>query len=110
MTDLEDIVEIALQSLGRMVERSNRIEISVENVKSEWLPKPVDEAELPPFTGTVYCAGHKTTGLGTKKWVRCKLDTGVCTDTDDEPSDPFPFNEEWYEVGHSHGDIHVPRA
>jgi len=62
------------------------------------------------FSGTAYIAGRKTTGLGTKQWVRCFLDTATAEDNDGPPPDPFPINEEWYEVSQTSGDIHIPRA
>jgi hypothetical protein len=62
------------------------------------------------FTGTAYIAGRKTTGLGTKAWVRVFLDTATAEDHDGPPPDPFPPNEEWYEVAQTFGNIHVPRA
>jgi hypothetical protein len=62
------------------------------------------------FSGTAYIAGSKTTGLGTKEWVRCFLDTATAEDNDGPPPDPFPPNEEWYEVSQTAGDIHIPRA
>ena len=70
----------------------------------------VQESEGMPFSGTAYVAGFKTTGLGTKKWVRCKLDTGAAMDDDGDPPNPFPPNEEWYEVAKTSGDIHESRA
>ena len=63
-----------------------------------------------PFSGTAYVAGNKTTGLGTKDWVRCFLDTGTAEDNDGPAPNPFPYREEWYEVAYTHGDIHIPRA
>jgi hypothetical protein len=62
------------------------------------------------FTGTAYVAGRKTTGLGTKAWVRVFLDSATAEDHDGPPPDPFPPNEEWYEVAQTFGNIHVPRA
>lgn len=62
------------------------------------------------FSGTAYIAGNKTTGLGTKAWVRCFLDTATAEDNDGPPPNPFPPNEEWYEVAQTPGDIHIPRA
>jgi hypothetical protein len=62
------------------------------------------------FTGTAYVAGNKTTGLGTKKWVRVFLDSGTAEDNDGDPPNPFPPNEEWYEVANTSGDIHCARA
>jgi hypothetical protein len=62
------------------------------------------------FSGTAYIAGNKTTGLGTKAWVRCKLDLATAEDNDGPPPDPFPPNEEWYEVAQTPGDIHISRA
>ncbi len=62
------------------------------------------------FSGTAYIAGRKTTGLGTKKWVRCNLAMATAVDHDGPPPDPFPMNEEWYEVSKTSGDIHIPRA
>jgi hypothetical protein len=62
------------------------------------------------FSGTAYIAGNKTTGLGTKKWVRCFLDTATAEDNDGDPPNPFPPNEEWYEVSKTSGDIHITRA
>lgn len=63
-----------------------------------------------PFSGTAYVAGNKTTGLGTKAWVRCNLELGTAVDHDGQAPDPFPPNEEWYEVSKTSGDIHIPRA
>jgi hypothetical protein len=63
-----------------------------------------------PFSGTVYIAGIWTTGLGTKNWVRCFLDTATAVDHDGPPPNPFPPNEEWYEVSKTPGDIHITRA
>ena len=63
-----------------------------------------------PFSGTAYIAGNKTTGLGTKDWVRCFLDTATAEDNDGPPPNPFPPNEEWYEVVQTPGDIHISRA
>lgn len=63
-----------------------------------------------PFSGTAYIAGSKTTGLGTKAWVRCHLDTATAEDADGPAPDPFPPNEEWYEVSKTSGDIHITRA
>lgn len=63
-----------------------------------------------PFSGVAYIAGHKTTGLGTKDWVRCHLDTATAEDHDGPAPDPFPPNEEWYEVSQTPGDIHISRA
>lgn len=63
-----------------------------------------------PFTGTAYVAGNKTTGLGTKKYVRCFLSMGKAEDHDGPPPNPFPPNEEWYEVSKTSGDIHIVRA
>ena len=63
-----------------------------------------------PFSGTAYVAGNKTTGLGTKDWVRCKLDLATAEDHDGPPPDPFPPNEEWYEVDQTPGDIHISRS
>lgn len=71
--------------------------------------QPQEEDAL-EFTGVAYIAGHKTTGLGTKAWVRCFLDSGTAEDNDGPPPDPFPFNEEWYEVANLSGDIHITRA
>lgn len=62
------------------------------------------------FSGTAYIAGNKTTGLGAKKWVRCFLDTATAEDNDGDPPNPFPANEEWYEVSKTSGDIHIVRA
>jgi hypothetical protein len=62
------------------------------------------------FSGTAYIAGNKTTGLGTKAWVRCFLDTGTAEDNDGPPPNPFPINEEWYEVAQTFGNINIPRA
>lgn len=62
------------------------------------------------FSGTAYIAGHKTTGLGSKAWVRCFLDTATAEDHDGPAPDPFPPNEEWYEVAQTSGDIHICRA
>ena len=62
------------------------------------------------FSGRAYVAGNKTTGLGTKKWVRCFLDSGTAEDNDGPAPNPFPYNEEWYEVASTFGDIHIPRA
>jgi len=66
-----------------------------------------------PFSGTAYIAGNKTTGLNSdssKPWVRCFLDTGTAEENAGPPSNPFPFNEEWYEKAQTSGDIHIPRA
>jgi len=63
-----------------------------------------------PFSGTAYVSGNKTTGLGTKDWVRCFLDTGTAEDHDGPAPNPFPPNEEWYEVAFTPGDIHESRA
>jgi hypothetical protein len=63
-----------------------------------------------PFSGTAYVAGYKTTGLGTKAWVRCFLDKGTAEDHDGPAPNPFPPNEEWYEVSATSGDIHESRA
>ena len=63
-----------------------------------------------PFSGTAYVAGNKTTGLGTKAWVRCNLSLGTAVDHDGPAPDPFPPNEEWYEVAFTPGDIHESRA
>lgn len=63
-----------------------------------------------PFSGTAYVAGNKTTGLGTKAWVRCNLELATAVDHDGPPSNPFPPNEEWYEVSKTPGDIHISRA
>jgi hypothetical protein len=63
-----------------------------------------------PFSGTAYIAGNWTTGLGTKDWVRCFLDTATAVDHDGPPPNPFPPNEEWYEVSKTPGDIHITRA
>jgi hypothetical protein len=63
-----------------------------------------------PFSGTAYIAGNKTTGLGEKDWVRCFLDTATAEDHDGPPPNPFPPNEEWYEVSKTSGDIHITRA
>jgi hypothetical protein len=62
------------------------------------------------FSGTAYIAGNKTTGLGTKAWVRCKLDLATAVDHDGPAPNPFPPNEEWYEVAQTPGDIHITRA
>ena len=43
-----------------------------------------------PFSGVAYIAGNKTTGLGTKDWVRCFLDTATAEDNDGPPPNPFP--------------------
>ena len=63
-----------------------------------------------PFSGTAYVAGNKTTGLGTKAWVRCNLLKGTAVDHDGPAPNPFPPNEEWYEVAFTPGDIQESRA
>ena len=62
------------------------------------------------FSGTAYIAGNKTTGLGTKAWVRCNLELATAVDHDGPAPNPFPPNEEWYEVSKTSGDIHISRA
>ena len=62
------------------------------------------------FTGTAYIAGQRTTGLGTKAWVRVFLSTATAEDHDGPPPDPFPPDEEWYETRNIYGDLHIPRA
>lgn len=70
----------------------------------------IPKASFVSFSGTAYIAGHKTTGLGTKAWVRCKLDLATAEDHDGPAPDPFPPNEEWYEVAKTSGDIHISRG
>jgi hypothetical protein len=60
-----------------------------------------------PFSGTAYVAGRKTTGLGAKAWVRVHLDSATAEDHDGPAPDPFPAEEEWYEVAQTSGDIHA---
>ena len=62
------------------------------------------------FSGTALIAGNRTTGLGTKAYVRCFLDKATAEDHDGPPPNPFPPNEEWYEVSKTSGDIHIIRA
>ena len=63
-----------------------------------------------PHPTRAFIAGNWTTGLGTKTWIRCFLDSGTAVDHDGPAPNPFPPNEEWYEVEFTFGDIHIPRA
>lgn len=83
--------------------------VTVRGTKYE-VKRPGAGGAAMSFSGTAYIAGNKTTGLGTKKWVRCNLATATATDNDGDPPNPFPPNEEWYEVSKTSGDIHISRA
>lgn len=108
------------QELVSQIAALNSRILSLEVAKDTDRPFPVwpnqlvnhfiPEADSMPFSGTAYIAGNKTTGLGTKDWVRCFLDTATAEDNDGPPPDPFPPNEEWYEVSKTSGDIHITRA
>jgi hypothetical protein len=82
--------------------------VTMRGTSSE-IKRPAGGAGM-PFSGTAYIAGNQTTGLGTKKWVRCHLDTATAENNDGPPPNPFPPNEEWYEVSQTPGDIHITRA
>jgi hypothetical protein len=65
------------------------------------------------FSGTVYLAGVKHTGLDSdpdKPWVVVDLAAGTVTESASTPPDPLPDHQEWYEKANTYGDIHVPRA
>lgn len=66
------------------------------------------------FSGTVYLAGQKYTGLNSdsnKPWVRVYTDgSSAPAEATGPPSDPFPDNEEWYAKSSTSGDIHIPRV
>ncbi len=77
--------------------------------QGEWTPDGLKLYIWRGFTGIVYLAGVKFTGLGTKEWVRARIDVGIVEDHDGPPPDPFPPGEEWYEVASTVGDIHITR-
>ncbi len=64
-----------------------------------------------PFSGTLYLAGTKYTGLtdASKRWVKVDLVGNTVTETSTPPSNPMPDGEEYYDKTYSYGDIHVTR-
>lgn len=95
-----------IMSLEASAELDRAFQIDDNQLVNHFIP----EGGSSVFTGTAYIAGNKTTGLGTKAWVRCFLDTATAEDHDGPAPNPFPSNEEWYEVANTSGDIHIPRA
>ena len=84
----------------------------------EYEPEPItmhgsffeEEPDGQPFTGIVYVKGNKVdlTADTAKKWVKVNLNSASASYEDGPPTDPFPANEEWYEVSATSGDIHLP--
>ena len=70
-----------------------------------------DEDTRIPFSGTLYLAGTKYTGLtdASKRWVKVDLVGNTVTETSTPPSNPMPDGEEYYDKTYSYGDIHVTR-
>jgi hypothetical protein len=57
-----------------------------------------------------FIAGNLTTGLGTKRYIRCNLGTATAVDHDGPMPNPMPPNEEWFDCESTYGDIHSTRA
>jgi hypothetical protein len=80
----------------------------LDSMASKVIVRPTRGAS--PFSGRAFVIGNWTIGLGTKAWVRCNLDTGTAVDHDGPAPNPFPPNEEWFDVSATFGDIHIIRA
>ena len=66
----------------------------------------------PGFSCKVYLGGKLYQPVRSKAWIRVlvnKSDSTTVTYNDGPAPDPFPPNEEWFEVANTYGDIHVDR-
>lgn len=93
--------------MNNVSRRVNRV--VVYGGQGKWTDDGLQLFVVTCFSGRVYLAGVRYDGLGTKAWVRVRVDVNTVEDHDGPAPNPFPPGEEWYEVAKTSGDIHVTR-
>ena len=58
-------------------------------------------------TAYIYGEAKTLSPAATDKWIVVNLATGNITYSVSDPSDPFPANEEWYEIANTSGTIRI---